>query len=348
VTRPPQFSAQLTPTEILNQAGEWLALQLGDQFRWLKSRQTVSRTQGARTDEIRLQPSKWNRAGIGTWATLRVTVRNKNLATWRRNHSDDTLLAHVPDVLWTNEFINVDKDLYFVELFGHLEQDDSGVRRLSLAELVESVRGLVLPVLAYFESPQVVAERLPDNWLVLAAPLVEWAICMGDRSSARRIVERIMRVHAAEAAAFERGRALYHARKRPAFAAGEDALGWLTARHQLFTPSEPLPWTIPPESDKERLIASGRGLAERLRSELRHFRETRAGRLRDDQLGEVLDLLNAWLAELTDQRRLSAAPANEAMIHRVREYRISETELGRDLIAFEDAAARVRRNRGTK
>ena len=249
---PPQFTVHSTPTEILNQAGEWLARQLGSEFRWVKSRQTVSRTHGARTDEIRLQPSKWNRAGIGTWATLRVTVRNKNLATWRRNHSDDTLLAHDPDLLWSNEFINVDRDLYFVELSGQLQPDDKSVRRISLEELLEGTQSLVLPMLEYFKSPQDVSNRLPDAWFVLAAPLVEWAISLGDRSSARRIAERMMRVHPERAAVFDRGQTLSHAGQRPALGVGEDALGWLTARHNLFTPSEPLPWTIPPTSDKLR------------------------------------------------------------------------------------------------
>lgn len=289
----------------------------------------------------------WNRAGIGTWATVRVTVRTKDLAPWRRSHPNDTLLAHDPDLLWTNEFINVDKNLYFVELFGHL-QDDSGVRHLSLLEMVDAARGLVLPVLDHFESPEVVADRLPDNWLVMAAPLVEWAICLGDQSSARRIAERMMRVHAQETTVFERGRASYHAGERPALGLGEDALGWLAARHRLFPGSEPLPWTFPATSEKERVIASGRELLERLRSELRHFQETRPGRLHDEQLGEALDLVNSWLAELTSQPRLSSPTAHPALTYMVRELGISGTELGRDLIAFEDAAAGLRRRQPPK
>jgi hypothetical protein len=347
VAAPPQFTVQSTPAEILNQAGEWLARQLGSEFRWVKSRQTVSRTRGARTEEIRLQSSKWNRAGIGTWATLRVTVRNKDLAPWRRSHPNDTLLAHYPDLLWTNEFINVDKNLYFVELFGHVE-DDRGVRQLSLLELVDAARGLVLPVLDHFESPEVVADWLPDNWLVLAAPLVEWAICLGDQSSARRIAERMMRVHPEETTAFERGRASFHAGDRPALGLGEDALGWLSARHELFPADEPLPWTLPAKTEKERVIASGRELLERLRSELRHFQETRPGRLHDEQLAEALDLVDSWLAELTGQLRFSMPTAHQALTYLVREFGISETELGRDLMAFEDAAARLRRSQPAK
>lgn len=337
-----------TPTEILNEAGEWLARQLGSEFRWVKNRQAVSRARGARTDEIRLQPSRWNRAGVGTWATLRVTVRNKDIAPWRRNHPKDTLLAHDSDLLWTNEFINVEKDLYFVELVAHVGQDDSGARRLSLVELVDAARGLVLPVLDHFESPQLAAERLPDNWLVLAAPLVEWAISLGDQSSARWIAERIMRAHAHETTVFKRGRVAYHAGERPALGLGEDALGWLAARHTLFPGTEPLPWTIPAKSAKERLIASGRELIEGLRSELRHFQETRPGCLHDEQLGEALDVVNSWLAELTGQPRRSSPPKHQALMYLVREFGISETELGRDLIAFEDAAARLRGSQPAK
>ncbi len=141
----------------------------------------MSRNRGARTEDLRLQPSKWNRAGIGTWATLRVTLRDKNLATWRSNHPADTLLPKDSDVLWSNEFINVDKHLYFVELFGHLDEAHRDVRRISLVELLDATRAIILPALALFESPQSVAKRLPDAWFVMAAPLVEWALSLGDR-----------------------------------------------------------------------------------------------------------------------------------------------------------------------
>src|ERR1700730_5875141 len=94
--------------------------------------------------------------------------------------------------------------------------------------------------------------------------------------------------------------------------------------------------------------ASGRELLERLRSELRHFQETRPGRLHDEQLAEALDLVNSWLAELTGQLRQPVATAQQALTNLVREFGISETELGRDLIAFEDAAARFRRSQPAK
>lgn len=348
VAKPPEFLPGLTPTEILNEAGEWLAFRLGNGFRWVKSRRAVSRTRGRRTDEIRLQPSKWNRAGVGTWATVRVTIRSKDLAAWRRSHPDDTLLAHDPELLWTNEFINVDKSLYFVELFGHLEQDDKAIRHISLVELLRGSEAVILPMLEHFESPQTASNRLPDAWFVLAAPLVEWAISLGDRSSARRITERMMRVHVHEATVFERGQAFYQAGKRPGLGLGEDALGWLASRHALFPPDEPLPWTMPPTSERERVIASGREIAERLRSELRHFQATRPGRLEDEQVREVLDLVNSWLVELTGQPRLSSSPTEEALTRLVRKFGIPETDLGKELITFQDAAARLRRGQAAK
>ncbi len=42
-----------------------------------------------------------------------------------------------------------------------------------------------------------------------------------------------MRVHSEKANVFERGRRLYHSGQRPGFGFGEDALGWLSARHGL-------------------------------------------------------------------------------------------------------------------
>jgi hypothetical protein len=169
-----------------------------------------------------------------------VTIRSKELASWRRQRPSETLLANDPDLLWSSEFINVDRNLYFVELFACVKNDDSAARRISLVEVPDRLRAIVIPVLECFESPQLCAARLPDNWLVLAAPLVEWALSASDRSSARQIAERMMRIRPQEGKAFEVGRALYVAGKRPALGLGSDAVGWLAARHTLFGASESL------------------------------------------------------------------------------------------------------------
>lgn len=171
---PPEFTAQQTPGEILEQAGAWLAAELGDEFRWLRGQQTLSRRRGTRTCQIRLQPSKWNRTGIGTWATVRVTVRDTALAAWRRRHPDDTLFGHEADLIWASEFINVDRNLYFLELFGHLPQAVGDVPQVSLVRLLAGARSILLPLLDSFSSPQAATMDLPDSALVLAPSLVEW------------------------------------------------------------------------------------------------------------------------------------------------------------------------------
>ena len=116
-----------------------------------------------------------------------------------------------------------------------------------------------------------------------------------------------MRVSPQAAAVFEGGRASYQAGRRPAFPLGEEAVGWMAARYGLFPTNEPLPWTLPPASEEQRLIASGRALAERLRSELRHFQSTRPGGLHDEQLNELLALVNQWVAALTQSTTVGTA-----------------------------------------
>lgn len=348
MARAPRFTAKQTPSEILNAGGQWLAAELGRNFRWLKSRHALSQTLGPRSMELELAPSPRSRAGFGTYASLGLILRDRRLGAWRRSHPDEALFVHDSDLLWSDLLGNIDPDLGDVELFGELRNSQSEVSFLSLGELLDSARTIILPGLLLFESPELAVERLPDAWLANATPLVEWALSLGQGSTAREIAVRAMLASARYggaplAEAFEAGRAQSHAGERPGFMEAERALGWLSERHQLFSSGEVLPWTVAPASEKDRLVASGYELAEQLRSELRHFPEYRQARAADAQLSEVLELLGSWIAELTGQRRFAGPVGDHALSHRVAAFWRPQTALGDRLIGFEAAAARVRR-----
>ena len=162
MARPPRFTAEQTPSEILNAGGQWLAAELGRNFRWLKSRHALSQTLGPRSTELGLAPSPRSRAGFGTYASLGMTLRDRRLGVWRRSHPDETLFIHDPDLLWSNLLGNIDPDLGQVELFGNLRESQGEVHLLSLGELLDALRTMILPTVATFEAPESALRGLPE------------------------------------------------------------------------------------------------------------------------------------------------------------------------------------------
>src|SRR4029077_433552 len=111
VAAPPVFTNESKPAEILEAAGRWLAEELGDDFRWTSTRHALQAVRGGRTYEVILQPSRWNRAGELTHASLCVTVRDKALAASRGHQRGAQVRKGSADVLWTCPVINIDPDI---------------------------------------------------------------------------------------------------------------------------------------------------------------------------------------------------------------------------------------------
>lgn len=307
---PPVFTNESKPGEILDSAGRWLADELGDAFRWASTRHALQAVRGSKTYEVVLQPSKWNRAGELTHASLRVTVRDKGLAEWRRRHREYMMRKGSADAVWTCDVLNIDPEIHDVELFGNLREAGGGAGMLSLPELLSVLRERILPKLELFESPARVAKDLPDTWLERTATIVEWATSLGDGESARVISSRTAKAHPEWTRVAATG-----------------------------------PTALPAEPGRDAVVATGRDLVEVLRADLRHFPEYREGKLTDAQLSEAYELMRRWLADLTDPAGPLEPISDTALTDVVMKSWPQGTELSRMTLAFEAAAAHVRRQR---
>ena len=199
MSAPPTFTVRDKPRDILNAAGFWLAAELGTGFRWVPSAHALKVPIGGTTAEVKLRPSHWNYTGELTHALLRVTVRDKELAAWRRargrNHSG-VMAEPSADVVWSTELVNIYPDLHDVELFGDVAAaTGSDSRFLTLPELLDAIRTRILPRLMLFQSPAMVAKELPDTWLFEEmGATAQWAISRGDEASAELLKTRTLTV----------------------------------------------------------------------------------------------------------------------------------------------------------
>jgi hypothetical protein len=200
VTAPPKFTHQDKPREIVNAAGKWLAAELGSGFRWVPSSRTLkAQVAPGRTIEVMFRPSHWNYSGVLTVAGIRLTVRDRSLAKWRRGRGRNfsgLITETGGDVAWSQELSNLYMDLGEVQLYGEIERDSPyPVSFLKLTELLEALQKRILPKLLLFDSPARVAKELPDIWLADAGPLIDWATSLGDEDSARLISTRADKLH---------------------------------------------------------------------------------------------------------------------------------------------------------
>jgi len=199
VTAPPRFTHSDTPREIVNAAGEWLAAELGRGFRWVPSSRTLkAQVAPGRTIEVMLRPSHWNYTGVLTVASVRLNVRDRFLAKWRRGRGinySGLITEPGADVAWSQELKNLYMDLHDVELYGDMEKEGYQARFLKLTEFLDAFQKRLLPKLLLFESPARAAKELPDIWLADAGPLIDWATSLGDEESAGLVSTRADKLH---------------------------------------------------------------------------------------------------------------------------------------------------------
>ena len=200
MTAPPRFTHWDTPREIVSAAGEWLAAELGRGFRWVPSSRTLkAQVAPGRTIEVMLRPSHWNYTGVLTVAGVRLTVRDRSLAKWRRGRGinySGLITETGGDVAWSQELNNLYMDLHDVELYGDMTKDGAyQVRFLKLTEFLDALQKRILPKLLLFDSPARAARELPDIWLANPSPLIDWATSLGDEESAGLISTRAGKLH---------------------------------------------------------------------------------------------------------------------------------------------------------
>jgi hypothetical protein len=239
----PRFGVTDRPRDIVDGAGQWLAEQLG--WRWVKSRGDVELRDGPLVLRLGLQPSTWNRAGIATWVSARVTVLDDDLPPWRCAHPEGTLFpapVRPPRrFVYSSLLINIEPGLATVECSGLLR------RPPGLSEFAAAFARRILPVLRLFRSPDLAACGLPDPWLAMAGcETVEWALARNDPGAAglliRRHLQRPLRgqqTWPGRIEPFRRGWELAPGRDEFSQALqpfGTESLGWLACVHGLVDP----------------------------------------------------------------------------------------------------------------
>jgi hypothetical protein len=213
MSQSPEFGRHQRPAEIVAAAGEWLAGQVGEGARYIRSRRAVEQKIEGRVYGIGLQTSTWSRAGQGTWVTPRIWVTDARVADWQKEHDVRGLYSR-GGYIFTTLIIN----LGFrgtVELFGP-QRSTAPDTAMSLGEFWTTLEGQILPTLRLFRGePADAVERLPERWLVFPEPLFWWAAAYGDSASARAFLARYFKSRPSAVERFEAG--------RRAAAAGEPA-----------------------------------------------------------------------------------------------------------------------------
>lgn len=248
----PTFLADDKPAAIVDGVGRWLSEELG--FRWIKSRQSLERRRETQIQELHLQPSVWNRAGVATWVWPRVSVFDTRLAEWRAANKDATVsgagTGRYASLVYTTMLTNVEQALADVELSG-LPQPNSST---SLATFRAAIRTDIIPVVELFAVPALLPALLPQSWVrMVDAATVEWMIATAGRDEASALLRRRMEPDTGKQAAAGDQRARLRAFER-GWAAAPDAqgresvrdnysaqLGWLSRVHGLLDPQSLAP-----------------------------------------------------------------------------------------------------------
>ena len=201
----PQFSATDEPAEIVAAAGEWLAQELGDGFKYLKSKREISRKSGGRTESIILQTSSWSRTGQGTWVTPRILVRDDRVRKWQ---AERRLVGMFSTGGFIFNSLVTNMGLPDLELFGPLRDRPEG-HFISLADFRDAAMGDILANLKILRgTPEPAAEQLPNPWIVFPEPPFWWAAAYGEKAAAGRFLSRFFELKPPSRLHFEAGRRL--------------------------------------------------------------------------------------------------------------------------------------------
>jgi hypothetical protein len=239
LSRVPEFSATDQPGEIVAAAGEWLASELGDGFKYLRSKRELTRKTTGRVETFVLQTSTWSRTGQGTWVTVRITVRDDRVRKWQAEH---LLVGMYSTEGFIFNSLVTNMGLPDLELFGPLREGPAG-HFISLKELRAAVLGDILAKLKILRgTPTVAAEQLPDSWIVFPEPPFWWATAYGERAAATRFLSRYFELKPGARIHFESGRrlALESGSEPPSINNMLVALGWSAVSSGALAADEPI------------------------------------------------------------------------------------------------------------
>jgi hypothetical protein len=222
------------PGEVFQAAALCMAEELAcEGFRWVKSRKSLERRDGAgRWERIVLQPSRWNRSGaFVAFDVAQLIVQEARLGEWRTANHLLTVVRDdaVADTLCATSCIDMARVGFRNEVI--LTQADR--RAGLLGALCDQVREIVVPWFASTRDPARLAQAVPEALLgpfAFGPDLTEFLVSRNERGQARLLIERILAFEPRQRDAFEQGRVLARqgSQSRPRWHAPE-TLGWTAA-----------------------------------------------------------------------------------------------------------------------
>lgn len=206
-------------------AGEFLGYLLEqDGFRWFKSRSSLERRSGGRTECIRLESSHWNRTGkLIEFSVTALDVFDEGLKAWRQSNPDVTLER--PDsmagILCGTSFLEISREATAI-ITRPLE------RVAVLDGLCQHVKQVALPWFQCSEDPENLVAAVPDALLRptgFSQDLLEFLVSRGFLEEARFLIRRVLSLGDSHREAFAEGRHLALGGTRPRWHSSQ-ALGW--------------------------------------------------------------------------------------------------------------------------
>ena len=216
------------PGDILRDAGGWLAEELGNDWRFLRSRGTLKRLESGYVQEIHLHGSTYNRTGVSVDVDLGAVVSSKALAEWQLANADRVLGSggRVYGTLVVN---------LLPASYGHFDLTDDARRRAELPRMLTVVRDLVIPYLELALDPDRLLQEASAGTAGLGPDSVlEWFLSMERADAAQTLVEHAM--DSPWKQGLIEGAAMAADGIRPLGGVGGVTLGWVAAKFGLRIP----------------------------------------------------------------------------------------------------------------
>lgn len=156
-------------------------------FRYAKSAQRASRTNGSLTNDVSFQSSHNNIAGRHVCLWMHATVRSKALQRWRA----ERLLSPTSDYVAGGMVHLISDDSALLEW----ELADQSERPATIADAIAFIDGSVLPYFEQFENPKTLIERLAHHDVPAFGlkESVEFSACFGSTEAAQLVLDRFVR-----------------------------------------------------------------------------------------------------------------------------------------------------------
>lgn len=213
------------PKEVFLAAGEWMAYRLEqDGFQWLKSRTSLERRLDGRLERMRLEGSRWNKAGkLIEFSIVGLEVFDEGLKAWRQSNPGLTVERpeSVEGIVCATSFLDISREAKAIVTLP--------ANRLAVVDgLCEHAKEVALPWFSSSENPEVLAATVPDALLRptgFAQDLLELLVSRGFRGEARSLIQRVLSLGDSYRDAFSKGRDLAVSGGSPGWHSPQ-ALGW--------------------------------------------------------------------------------------------------------------------------